>query len=114
VVAGFSKGSQATQRFSLVYDIALPARYVLGCASFTVLNVSVPGLANFSSGFSISNVESRLKKSSFHLACGSLDTYSSDSDPAAQTQGSAKLVLLIIINNWLIKVFRLLSRKLQE
>jgi hypothetical protein len=94
-VVGFSKGSQAVQRYSLVNRISKPSRFVLGCASsFTFINDTVDyryGLGNFPAGFNTSTIIETVRKSPFHFACGSLDTSDLDDSPEAVAQGNGRL-----------------------
>ena len=96
-VAGFSKGGQGVQRYSLVSTmIDRKVDFIYGCASdFAFLDPTIDfkyGLANFPSIYNASMVIPNLKKAgSFLVACGNEDSKkpSVDTD-LAQAQGATR------------------------
>ena len=95
MMVGFSKGSQAVQRYALIHSIKVPARFVLGCASsFTFLNDSIDyryGLRNFPFPLPSQGVVQHLRASHFHFECGSNDVKDLDKSSEAQAQGSGRV-----------------------
>ena len=95
VIAGYSKGGQAVERYSLVHSISQQSHFLVGCgSSYTFLNDSIDyiyGLRNFPSRFQAHNVHNRVRNNNYHITCGSIDFGSDDNSTMAMDQGVNRL-----------------------
>lgn len=96
IFAGFSKGGQAVERYSLVHSpFTVNYKFFLGCASsWTLLDPTIDyryGLNNLPFPYTASKIMKTVKQNRYLIGCGANDTGSQDEEPDAVAQGAGRV-----------------------